>query len=210
MSVATFQRALDIDQNYIDAYVNLAVVYQAMGELDKTAQCYQKAVELDSSHGPATHMLAALRGKHTKAAPPEHVAQLFDEYAVRFDHHLVDTLGYSMPGLLRDEIHRLQGEDAGFNNVIDLCCGTGLAGIAFHTLSFVEITHKLLFHKPVEPLNFLLFTKPNTIITVSASSPAMHTWCHMTLTSFHCTLGSFTSGSFQHQFHALSTAILAR
>jgi predicted TPR repeat methyltransferase len=134
-AVSAFRQALDIDRNYTDAHVNLAIVYQSMGETAKATQCYQQAVALDPNHGPAAHMLAALRGEHTRAAPPEHVTQLFDGYAVRFDHHLVDTLGYSMPGLLRDEIDRLQGKDARFQNVIDLGCGTGLAGIAFRPLA---------------------------------------------------------------------------
>ncbi len=134
-AVSAFRQALDIDPNYVDACVNLAIVYQSMNETEKAIQCYEKAIALDPRHGPATHMLAALRGEHTKAAPPEHVAHLFDEYAARFDHHLVDTLGYSMPGLLRSEIDRLGGKDAHFRNVIDLGCGTGLAGIAFRPLA---------------------------------------------------------------------------
>jgi predicted TPR repeat methyltransferase len=40
-----------------------------------------------------------------------------------------------MPGLLRLEIDRLLGQDAHFARVIDLGCGTGLAGIAFRALS---------------------------------------------------------------------------
>lgn len=134
-SVAAFQRALSIDKTYTDAYVNLAATYQAMGEAEQAALCYRKAVELDPNHASAAHMLAALTGEATNAAPLEHVTRLFDEYAARFDHHLVDTLGYSMPGLLRGEIDRLRSEDVRFQNVIDLGCGTGLAGLAFRPVS---------------------------------------------------------------------------
>ncbi|HHH44108.1 MAG TPA: tetratricopeptide repeat protein [Gammaproteobacteria bacterium] len=134
-AVSAFRQALDIDPDYADGYVNLAIAYQSTGETDKAIQCYEKAVALDPQHGPATHMLAALRGEHTTAAPPGHVAHLFDEYAARFDHHLVETLGYSMPGLLRSEIDQLEGKDAHFQNVIDLGCGTGLAGVAFRPLA---------------------------------------------------------------------------
>ncbi|MFQ5644646.1 MAG: tetratricopeptide repeat protein [Thiogranum sp.] len=134
-AIAAFQQALSIDSNYTDTYVNLAAVYQARGEMEKAAHCYQKAVELNPDHESAAHMLAALRGEARENAPPEHVTRLFDEYAAKFDHHLVDTLGYSMPGLLRSEIDRLQGPNTRFQNVIDLGCGTGLAGIAFRPVS---------------------------------------------------------------------------
>lgn len=133
-SVAAFRRALEIDPGYTDAWVNLAVTEQAREQPEEAARCYQRALELDPAHGPARHMLAALRGEQTRAAPAEHVAHLFDEYASRFDRHLVDTLGYSMPALLRAEIDRLTDAAAAFDNAIDLGCGTGLAGVAFRPL----------------------------------------------------------------------------
>lgn len=79
---------------------------------------YERAVALDPGHESAVHMLAALRGDVTDAAPADHVTRLFDEYASRFYRHLVETLGYSMPWLMRDEIDRLLGEDGHFSRVM--------------------------------------------------------------------------------------------
>jgi len=133
-AVASFNKALLIDSGYTDAHVNLAITYQAMGDDVRAARSYAQAIELDPGNQPAAHMLAALRGEATDSAPPEHVERLFDEYADRFDQHLVDTLGYSMPGELRREIDRQLGSDASFPDAIDLGCGTGLAGVAFRDL----------------------------------------------------------------------------
>ena len=130
-SIAAFQQALSINDN-ADTQVNLAAAYQALGDMEKARHCYQRAVELDPGHKSAAHMLAAFNGQATEAAPNDHVARLFDEYAAKFDSHLVDTLGYSMPGLLRNQIDLLMGQDARFHNAIDLGCGTGLTGVAFH------------------------------------------------------------------------------
>jgi predicted TPR repeat methyltransferase len=134
-AVAALRKALTLDGRYTDAHVNLAMTLQAQGDVSGAMRSYESAVELDPGHEAAAHMLAALRGEVTDAAPREHVARLFDEYAARFDHHLVETLGYSMPGLLRLEIDRLLGRGAQFSQVIDLGCGTGLAGVAFRALS---------------------------------------------------------------------------
>lgn len=134
-AVAAFQQALSIDKNYADAYANLAIVYMAMNKTEKAIDGFQKTIDLDPDHNSAAHMLAALRGELTKAAPPDHISHLFDEYASNFDHHLVTTLEYSMPTLLRDEIDHLMEKDAFFQKVVDLGCGTGLAGVAFRSIS---------------------------------------------------------------------------
>jgi len=133
-AIASFNKALMVDAGYTDALVNLAMTYQATGDDARAAGAYERAVKLDPGNKPAAHMLAALRGEATDAAPPEHVEHLFNEYAARFDEHLVATLGYSMPGLLRSEIERLRGAAAHFHDVIDLGCGTGLAGIEFRAV----------------------------------------------------------------------------
>ena len=133
-AIDSFNRALAIDSGYTDAHVNLAMTWQVMGHDDHAASSYEQAVKLDPGNKPAAHMLASLRGETTDSAPSEHVERLFDGYAERFDKHLVATLGYSMPGLLRREVDRLQGMDAHFHDVIDLGCGTGLVGVAFHSI----------------------------------------------------------------------------
>jgi len=133
-AVDAFTSALTIDGDYSEAHANLAITYQAMGEEARATRSYEQAVKLDPGNKPAAHMLAALLGEATDGAPPEHVERLFDEYAERFDHHLVDTLGYSMPGELRREIDRQLGQGAHFPEAIDLGCGTGLAGVAFRDL----------------------------------------------------------------------------
>lgn len=134
-SIEALKKAVDIDSHYSDAYVNLAISYQASNDTENAMRCYQQAIGVDPGNRSAAHMLAALRGEITQGTPPDHVIRLFDEYAARFDHHLVDVLGYAMPGMLRDEIDRLLGGNAHFRNVIDLGCGTGLAGMAFRSIS---------------------------------------------------------------------------
>lgn len=134
-----FDQALSLDSGYTDAWVNRAIACQESNDLPGAVHSYEQAVALDPGHGAAAHMLAALRGDRTEAAPSAHVARLFDEYAVRFDHHLVDTLGYSMPRLLREEVASLSGSEARFERVIDLGCGTGLAGLAFRSAAGVLV-----------------------------------------------------------------------
>ena len=58
-------------------------------------------------------------------APSDYVEALFDRFADRFDQQLVDNLGYDAPALLAD---RVAAHGQRFARVLDLGCGTGLAG----------------------------------------------------------------------------------
>jgi predicted TPR repeat methyltransferase len=63
----------------------------------------RRHLENDPAHAAARFWLAAMSGGASAAAacPPEMVAGLFDEYADKFDDHLVGALQYRTPELLR-------------------------------------------------------------------------------------------------------------
>jgi len=71
-----------------------------------------------------THELRVLVDPDIDRAPPAYVEALFDDFAERFDHKLVDMLGYEAPKLLCDLVARQGGR---FERILDLGCGTGLA-----------------------------------------------------------------------------------
>ena len=75
--------------------------------------------------------LAALGGATPARAPDAYVAALFDEYAPRFDAHLVEALGYRAPALLSAALERAAPART-FARALDLGCGTGLAARALH------------------------------------------------------------------------------
>ena len=81
------------------------------------------------AHDPAdtvrAHELRVLVEPSIDKAPAAYVEALFDGFAERFDHQLVDMLGYEAPALLAELVasHRQQ-----FDRILDLGCGTGLAG----------------------------------------------------------------------------------
>jgi predicted TPR repeat methyltransferase len=61
--------------------------------------------------------------------PEAHVRTLFDQYAQHFDTALVEALRYRGPEQLRQAVDRAAPE--GSLDILDLGCGTGLAGLAF-------------------------------------------------------------------------------
>ena len=64
--------------------------------------------------------------------PEGYVRALFDGYAPAFDQALTERLGYRAPELLLRAVEAARsGERMKFGSVLDLGCGTGLAGAAF-------------------------------------------------------------------------------
>ncbi|MDR6627096.1 methyltransferase [Caulobacter segnis] len=71
------------------------------------------------------HERRVLTEQDIDRAPSDYVEALFDNFADRFDEQLVDNLGYDAPALLADKV-AAHGDR--FARILDLGCGTGLAG----------------------------------------------------------------------------------
>ncbi len=95
----------------------------------------RRILRRDPTHAQARFLLAGLTNDadamRTLAPPPEWIADLFDTYASRFDKHLVDSLRYSVPRSLAALVAALGATSDQSWRVIDLGCGTGLAGVEF-------------------------------------------------------------------------------
>lgn len=87
----------------------------------------QRALAVAPGHPTLQFHLAVARGETPKSQPPEISEALFDEYAGRFDKHLVGELKYRVPRRVAEFIReRHPGLDV---SVLDLGCGTGLLGV---------------------------------------------------------------------------------
>ncbi len=71
----------------------------------------------------------ATRDPRVELPPPALIADLFDTYAAKFDQHLVEQLHYSVPKDLTALVAELGTTSDGSMHVLDLGCGTGLAGV---------------------------------------------------------------------------------
>ena len=111
-----------------------ATVFSAMADYhirrkakDEAIACLRHAISLGSDKVDVLeYTIASLTGETTVAASPkQYVVDLFDDYAHRFESHLVEKLEYKTPGVLFERMAPLLGSDL---DVLDLGCGTGLMG----------------------------------------------------------------------------------
>lgn len=116
-----------------------AEAWAALGERSKALRALDRAQALGALATAAVVTLRqALAGSAEggDAPPPPttaYVRALFDRYAERFDHELVDRLGYVAPSLLLAAVREVAPDLTGAR-AFDLGCGTGLAGVAFKPL----------------------------------------------------------------------------
>jgi predicted TPR repeat methyltransferase len=120
---------------FASAWFALGDLQERLGQRAKAESSFREALrhEPDDRHG-ATLRLARL-GVPASAMPSAYVETLFDQYADRFDHALVDGLAYRGPALLRAAIERASPPSRRFAHMLDLGCGTGLAGEAFRDMT---------------------------------------------------------------------------
>ena len=108
---------------------------------EQAAHAFSLAVDYDPDNESAKHMLATMTADATmKRASNTYIQTLFDDYAVNFEHSLVQELRYNGYERLRRGFDRafskLGYEQAPVMDlVVDAGCGTGLVGEQFRNVS---------------------------------------------------------------------------
>ncbi|MFC1523343.1 methyltransferase domain-containing protein [Thermodesulfobacteriota bacterium] len=148
VALAAFEQALAINPDHAGAYSNLGNTLNALGRTEEAAWAYFSSLQKDPGNSTARHMFSALTGQPSDRPPTKYIKDLFDQYANRFDFHLVNRLRYQVPARLFRVVKRVCGESTRFENVVDLGCGTGLAGMFFKQMSKhiigVDLSGKML------------------------------------------------------------------
>jgi predicted TPR repeat methyltransferase len=130
------EQCLEVAPDWAPAWFALGGARERLGDVAAAISAYQRALAGDPE-GELGALLALARlgaAQLPAAAAPAYVARLFDQYAPRFEAHLLDRLGYRAPALLRDAIAEVcahTNRPMHFARALDLGCGTGLAGAAF-------------------------------------------------------------------------------
>ena len=147
-SVDALKKCTRLIPDFVEAHYNLSISLHELNLLPETLKSLQRTIELAPEHSAARHMLAALSGETPDKAPEEFVTNLFDQYANQFDADITDRLEYTIPSRLRKLLSDYISDSTRFPRVMDLGCGTGLSGKAFHDLADylvgIDISKKML------------------------------------------------------------------
>jgi predicted TPR repeat methyltransferase len=124
-----FAQAVELAPGFASAWFALGEVREALGDREGARLAFERAQAADPQdrHGAALHLARLGAADPATRALHGYVRTLFDQYAARFDRALED-LKYSAPAMLRDAV---AAHGNRFGTMLDLGCGTGLAGAAF-------------------------------------------------------------------------------
>lgn len=121
-----FAQVLELAPGWPPAHFALAKACLGLGEREAAAAALRQVRALDPDDRLGAGVLLAQIGGDPAIMPDAYVAGLFDEYAPRFDGHLVEALNYRAPEMLAGLIDAAAGATRRFPAALDLGCGTGL------------------------------------------------------------------------------------
>jgi predicted TPR repeat methyltransferase len=131
-AVRICRRAYVCHPESADVHYALGISLERAGLAEEALFHLNEAVRLRPDATEWRYHLAACQGTASAApptAPVAYVTSLFDNYAARFDEHLVSNLQYRTPQHLRAAVQDFR--TGTFKSVLDLGCGTGLCGDVF-------------------------------------------------------------------------------
>lgn len=129
-----FQQVVELVPGWPPAHFMLGKVERALDDRGAAHAAFEACLALDPADRLGAGLLLAQESASAPgpgAMPDAYVAALFDEYAPRFDNHLIRALDYRAPDLLRavlERFHAVRHPPARhpYARFLDLGCGSGL------------------------------------------------------------------------------------
>jgi predicted TPR repeat methyltransferase len=123
------KRVTELTPEDSNAWFALGFAAQAVGRREDARDAFAKYLEARPEDASIRHILTALKDE---APPPrasdECILQIFNDFSSHYDTKMRDNLSYQAPERLQELIRAEIGDDAGLE-ILDLGCGTGLAGV---------------------------------------------------------------------------------
>jgi predicted TPR repeat methyltransferase len=126
-------QAIELAPDFATAWFALGAIREKQGDRVGATAAFEKARDADPEdyHGARLQLARLGAAEATPEMTAVYVRRLFDQHAPRFEDSLLNRLAYSAPQKLFDAVTTAAGGRLRLGSMLDLGCGTGLAGAAF-------------------------------------------------------------------------------
>jgi predicted TPR repeat methyltransferase len=126
-------QTVELAPGFATAWFALGAIRDALGDRAGAVAAFTAARDADADdyHGARLHLARLGTGPATPEMTAVYVRRLFDQHAPDFDVAMRERLEYRGPELLLEAVRAAVGAPLRFGSMLDLGCGSGLAGAAF-------------------------------------------------------------------------------
>jgi predicted TPR repeat methyltransferase len=169
-------QALELAPAFATAWFALGAIRDQRGDRVGAVQAFAQAAAADAEdyHGARLQLARLGAGEATPAITATYVRRLFDQHAEQFDEALRERLAYRGPELLLEAVQAVAVKPLRIGAMLDLGCGTGLAGAVFRPhvdwLVGVDLSPRMIEKAQAKGLYDLLAI--DEIVHFLASQPA--------------------------------------
>src|SRR5580704_3403405 len=129
----SWKRAVELNPNDWDAWYDFGKIAQCLGRRDEARAAYQKYFDAHPEDGEIEHLLIALcDGAPPPRASDRAIQYIYKSLSAHYDSRMRRELSYVGPERIQDAITAVMGDRADLS-VLDLGCGSGLAGASIRT-----------------------------------------------------------------------------
>lgn len=134
-AIAEYQRALRLDPDHVAARFGLGCAWLEAGEAENAADAFDRIPEDDAPCDLAAKYAEIDTMRARPRSDARYVRHLFDQFSSGYDARMLGQLAYQAPQILRGLAELIGVPLHGKPSVLDLGCGTGLAGAAFRDVA---------------------------------------------------------------------------
>ncbi len=150
-AIAEFQRALRIDPKLVKAKYFLGCAWLEAGEAERALAEFSELDAYEPADVLAQKIAEAEAMRTAPRSNARYVQHLFDQFSADYDARMIGHLAYRAPTIMRELAELVMGHNNGMRNnldILDLGCGTGLAGAAFadwaHRIDGIDLSPAMI------------------------------------------------------------------
>ena len=134
-AIGEFQRGLRLDPSFAEARLRLGEAWLDAGEAEKALEAFDAIDDAQALPQLKGRIAEAHAMRERPRSDPRYVRHLFDQFSSDYDARMLGQLGYGAPGILRSLADLVIPDRSRKYSILDLGCGTGLAGLAFKDIA---------------------------------------------------------------------------